>query len=166
MGKRMVMQQQLQQIPWQTYGLTPALIAAAINAIKGMEGKDKDLFSDDMSVKEIFRLGLRALKKQQAATGESSVASDSSNKRPRSKPAGGPSQPRKKSRRMVSSEESEESDSVGSLKYVGKAPQHGCRHRPTQLGPPIYTDDGEDDEAQPASANAPDAQIDSMIDEV
>jgi len=50
----MVMQQQLQQIPWQTYGLTPTLIAAAINAIKGMERKDKDLFSDDMSVKEIF----------------------------------------------------------------------------------------------------------------
>jgi hypothetical protein len=66
---------------------------------------------------------------------------------------------------MVSSEESEESDLVGSLKYVGKAPQHG-RRRPTKLGPPIYTDDGGDDEAQPASANAPDAQIDSMIDEV
>jgi len=167
MGERMVMQQQLQQIPWQTYGLPPALIAPAINAIKGMEGKDKDLFSDDMSVKEIFRLGLKALKKKQDATGgESSVASDSSNKRSRSKPAAKRLQPRKKIRRMVSSEESEESDSVGSSKYVGKAPQHGRRHRPTQLGPPIYTDDGEDDEAQPASANAPDAQIDSMIDEV
>ena len=116
------MQQQLQQIPWQTYGLTPTLIVPAINAIKGMEGKDKDLFSDDMSVKEIFRLGLRALKKKQAATGESSVTSDSSNKRPHSKPAGKPLQPRKKSHKMVSSVESEESDSVGSSKYVGKAP--------------------------------------------
>ena len=75
-GDRFVMQKQLDQFPWQKYGLTPDIIAPGLQAIKGMEGEYKALFSDDVNVKEIFQLGLRALKNKQAVQGESSVASD------------------------------------------------------------------------------------------
>jgi hypothetical protein len=81
MGDRVFMQQQLQEFPWQSYGLTPDLVAPALHAIKTMPVKGKALFANDTQVKEIFQLGLKAWKDNEASHADSSNASDSSNKR-------------------------------------------------------------------------------------
>ena len=78
MGERLVMQEQLDKIPWPSYGLTSDIVAPALHAIKKMEVEDQVLFSDDVNVKEILRLGVRALKEKQGARGEASFASDGS----------------------------------------------------------------------------------------
>jgi hypothetical protein len=55
-GDRLVMQKQLGQFPWQTYGLTPDIIAPALHAIKAVEVEDKALFSKEVNVKKFKRL--------------------------------------------------------------------------------------------------------------
>lgn len=59
----------------------PTVVTLTLNAIKKMEDEDKALFSNEHNVKDIFQLGLQALKHRQLIQGESSYASDSSNKR-------------------------------------------------------------------------------------
>jgi len=81
MGDRVFMQQQLQENPWQSYGLMTDLVTPALHPIKTMHVKDKALFVDDIQVNEIFRLGLKAFKDKQASHADSSNASDSSHKR-------------------------------------------------------------------------------------
>ena len=81
MGDSVIMNQQLHEFPWQSYGLTTDIVAPALHAIKTLQVEDKALFLDDTHVKEILRLGLRAFRNKEAGYADSSNASDGSAKR-------------------------------------------------------------------------------------
>lgn len=81
MGNNAIMHQMLHKLPWQTLGLTMDIVTPTLNAIKRIEDEDRAFFANERNVKEIFQLGLQALKNRLSVQGESSYISDSSNKR-------------------------------------------------------------------------------------
>jgi len=131
----------IHQLPWKMFGLTTEVVTPTLNAIKKMEDKDKELFSNEHNVKEIFRLGLQALKTRQSIQGESSYASDSSNKRSRSKDADNSPQSRRKTRKVVLDRASF-TENVTKNKGKGKARQRQVTPEFTSDGDEMDEDDG------------------------
>jgi len=138
MDNKALMKGLIHQLPWQTFGLTTEVVTPTLNAIRGVGDEDKALFSNERNVKEIFRLGLQALKNRQSIQGESSYASDSSNKRSRSKDADNSPQSRRKTRKVVLDSASF-TENVSKKKGKGKARQR-------RVTPEFTSDDDEMDE--------------------
>jgi hypothetical protein len=103
-----------------------------------MEDEDKALLSNECNVKQIFRLGLQALKNRQLIQGKSSYASNSSNKRLHSKDADMSLQSRRKTHKVVLDSVAF-TQNVTKKKVKGKARQH-------QVTPEFTSDDDEMDE--------------------
>jgi hypothetical protein len=155
MGESSVIHQQLQQIPWGSFGLSTDLIGPAVHAIKSMDGEDKALFTNPINVKQIFKFGIRGLKDRWASQSEGSAASDSNSKRSYSGSAGGVT---KKIRSMQVAD-----NNVPVSKKKGKGKQ--CRRQRA-----IYTDDEDEDmedgnDETPRSPDSP-GGVSMLINEV
>jgi hypothetical protein len=166
MGESSVIHQQLQQIPWGSFGLSTDLIGPAVHAIKSMDGEDKALFTNPINVKQIFKFGIRGLKDRWASQSEGSAASDSNSKRSYSGSAGGVT---KKIRSMQVAENFDSPlfdvaiNNVPVSKKKGKGKQ--CRRQRA-----IYTDDEDEDmedgnDETPRSPDSP-GGVSMLINEV
>jgi hypothetical protein len=143
-GDDLFMKSQLNKIPWQTYGLTTEVVTPALFALKHMEVDDQQLFSDSGKAWQIISLGIKALRRQEAAVAESSGGSDGSKRTYAMGPGAASLKPKAtKKTRMTASAERQHSPSVApSAKAKGK-----------RRATPVYSASDEDPSSGSSSSN-------------